>query len=204
MSGPTPGPLSGDFNVEEYVADYEFRADEGSYSPTENERALRVDAIHGALSEASLSLAPAAPVEASGSERERLARTIDPYAWDDGQYAEPGGKGQQWSQEAARKAADRVLALRPQPSGFLETLTDEQRIAALSHTGGDTHPQPSGEMLEQRFPALNGHLIRMASSGNTGSLTEWGAFINCIHEAVIARPAPVASGCQHSSGEGEQ
>ncbi len=64
---PTPGPLSGDFNVEEYVADYEFRADEGSYSPTENERALLIDAIHGALSEANLSLAPTAPVEASGS-----------------------------------------------------------------------------------------------------------------------------------------
>jgi len=65
---PTPGPLSGDFNVEEYVADYEFRADEGSYSPTEKERALLIDAIHGALSEASLRLAPTAPVEASSQD----------------------------------------------------------------------------------------------------------------------------------------
>ncbi len=71
---PTPGPLSGDFNVEEYVADYEFRADEGSYSPTENERVLLIDAIHGAFSEAGLSLAPTAPVEAGGSEREVVAR----------------------------------------------------------------------------------------------------------------------------------
>lgn len=75
-------------------------------------------------------LAPTAPVEASGSERERLARAIDPYAWDDAQYAEPGGKGQQWSQEAARKAADRVLALRPQPSG--ETRKLLERAAAIA------------------------------------------------------------------------
>lgn len=64
---PTPGPLSGDFSVEEYVAEYEFRGDEGSHTPNDDERALITDAIHGYLSEASYRLAPTAPVEASGS-----------------------------------------------------------------------------------------------------------------------------------------
>ena len=55
------GGQQGEFNVEEYVADYEFRADGegGCYTPTENERALLIDAIHGALSELSLSTTPA-------------------------------------------------------------------------------------------------------------------------------------------------
>ena len=104
---PTPGPLSGDFNVEEYVADYEFRADEGSYSPTENERALLIDAIHGALSEASFSLAPTAPVEASGSERERLIEVVL-------SFPETVDLPTQRAEDLANEVLD---ALRPQPSG---------------------------------------------------------------------------------------
>lgn len=44
------------FDVEAYVAEYEFRADGegGCYTPNEKERALLIDAIHGALSELSL------------------------------------------------------------------------------------------------------------------------------------------------------
>lgn len=151
-------------------------------------------------------LAPTAPVEASGSERESVAERVEALAdriddITDERHFPAFLLETAW--ELQRLAREEILPLlaRPQPSGFLATLTDKQQTAALSHTGGDTHPQPSGETLEQRFPALNDHLIRMASSGNTGSLTEWGAFINCIHEAI--RPAPVASGGQHSSGEGE-
>lgn len=113
---PTPGPLSGTFNVEEYVADYEFRADEGSYSPTENERALLIDAIHGALSEASLSLAPTAPVEASGSEREVLDRVRQMIVDCE---ADPEGPLMLSSSVAAEHARDlrTLLNPRPQPSG---------------------------------------------------------------------------------------
>lgn len=48
--------------------------------------------------------------------------------------------------------------------------------------------------LEARFPKLNDHLIRMASSGQTGSLSEWGDFINCIHEAAAPAPATARGG----------
>ncbi|WBT04856.1 hypothetical protein PFY01_09335 [Brevundimonas vesicularis] len=46
---------------------------------------------------------------------------------------------------AALTEGHEVVALHPQPSGFLATLTDDQRAVALAHTGNDTHPQPSGE-----------------------------------------------------------
>lgn len=60
-----PQPLetarANSFDVEAYVAEYEFRADGegGCYTPNEKERALLIDAIQGALSEISLSPAPA-------------------------------------------------------------------------------------------------------------------------------------------------
>lgn len=54
LSAPSREPEGGavrqviiGFDVEEYVDGYEFRGDEGSYTPTENERALITDAIHG-------------------------------------------------------------------------------------------------------------------------------------------------------------
>lgn len=37
--------------IEEYVADYEMRGDEGDYQPTENERFLIKDAIYGLIDE---------------------------------------------------------------------------------------------------------------------------------------------------------
>lgn len=39
------------FDVERYVEDYEFRSDEGDYTPDENEKGMLTDAIHGALAE---------------------------------------------------------------------------------------------------------------------------------------------------------
>lgn len=51
------------------------------------------------------------PAATPGGEREAIARAIDPQAWDDDLFAEPGGSGQKWRQEAALKAADRVAAL---------------------------------------------------------------------------------------------
>jgi hypothetical protein len=47
----------------------------------------------------------------SGETREAVARLVDPIAWDDGQYAEPGGRGQQWSKDMALKKTDAILAL---------------------------------------------------------------------------------------------
>lgn len=49
------------FDVEEYVDGYEFAGDEGFYTPTEDERALLTDAIHGVLSELSLATREEAP-----------------------------------------------------------------------------------------------------------------------------------------------
>ncbi len=38
-------------HIETYVQDYEWRADEGDHTPTEDERALIADAIHGLLAD---------------------------------------------------------------------------------------------------------------------------------------------------------
>ena len=161
---PTPGPLSGDFNVEEYVADYEFRADEGSYSPTENERALLIDAIHGALSEASFSLAPTAPVEASGSERERLIEVVL-------SFPETVDLPTQRAEDLANEVLD---ALRPQPSG--ET---REAIARLQDDADYfDHPEEGAETHRRA-------LCWVAKD------------IRTVLSAL--RPAPVASGGQHSS-----
>lgn len=123
------------FDVEEYVDGYEFRGDEGSYTPTENERALITDAIHGVLSELSLATreeAPAdpcashkaegisldpccptcyAPAEAGG-EREDVAEIIDPAAFDDGPVHPQHLSGRR---KLALAKADAILALRAQP-----------------------------------------------------------------------------------------
>lgn len=41
----------GTFDVEAYLADYEFRGDEGDYTPNERERILMADFAHGLLNE---------------------------------------------------------------------------------------------------------------------------------------------------------
>ncbi|NWE53668.1 hypothetical protein, partial [Brevundimonas sp. P7753] len=54
------------FDVEEYVGGYEFRGDEGGYMPTDKERELITDAIHGVMSELSCLSAPAPSSLAGG------------------------------------------------------------------------------------------------------------------------------------------
>ncbi|MDM8352854.1 hypothetical protein [Brevundimonas diminuta] len=49
-------------------------------------------------------------------------------------------------------------------------------------------PAEAGETIEARFPELNDDLIRMASTGNTGSLIEWGRFIERLQSALHAQP----------------
>jgi hypothetical protein len=51
-----------------------------------------------------------------------------------------------------------------------------------------TAPAEAGETIEARFPELNDDLIRMASTGSTGSLIEWGAFIERLKSALRAQP----------------
>jgi len=50
MTTPRDAALS----VSEFLADYEFRGDGGDYTPTEGERLLIEDAIHGYISQAAL------------------------------------------------------------------------------------------------------------------------------------------------------
>ncbi len=49
-------------------------------------------------------------------------------------------------------------------------------------------PAEAGAAIEARFPELNDDLIRMASTGSTGSLTEWGAFVERLKSALRAQP----------------
>lgn len=65
-----------DFNVEEYVDGYEFSGDEGFYSPTEDERALLTDAIHGVISELSLTTREEAPAEAGEDQFSRIEAIV--------------------------------------------------------------------------------------------------------------------------------
>lgn len=144
------------------------------------------------------SLAPTALVEASGSERDdrlkgvrsMLERVIGPTA----------------SVRIYEHEAKLILdALRSQPSGFLATLTDEQRTAALSHTGGDTHPQPSGEAREAVARIIDPASWELWDARPTflpSSRLDSFDKADAIFALLCARPAPVASGGQHSSGEG--
>lgn len=67
------------FDVEEYVEGYEFRGEEGGYMPTEDERALLTDAIHGVISELSLATREegGAVLQAFADEVARIAITDD-------------------------------------------------------------------------------------------------------------------------------
>lgn len=99
-------------------------------APTPGTLSSDASRIYRETSDASGRLAPTAPVEASGSER--------------------------WTEdmERERREADYERGFRdgqnnrPQPSGFIATLTDDQRAEILEYTGDDTHPQPSGETRE--------------------------------------------------------
>lgn len=51
LSAPAPSSLAGGevFDVEAYVADYEFRGDDGDFTPNAWQRVMLTDAIHGVL-----------------------------------------------------------------------------------------------------------------------------------------------------------
>ena len=146
--------------------------------------------------------APTAAVEASGSERDDEPTELEM------QRAEVVTALLRYSFEggAACDVADEIVGLlRPQPSGFLATLTDEQRTAALSHTGGDTHPQPSGETREAVRLALEDAdaLERVSEEADDNQWPDWAATMrqaaSRIRRLALIRPALVTSGGQHSS-----
>jgi hypothetical protein len=55
-------------SAHEYAMDYEFRADEGDYVPTDGERSMIEDAINGFLGENNISASPSAEIEALRTE----------------------------------------------------------------------------------------------------------------------------------------
>lgn len=153
-----------------------------------------VEAIYVAMS----ALAPTAPVEASGSERGQAGAVMDAL-W-------PLLGGNHTSAELGTEIDAAVSeALRPQPSGFIATLTDDQRAAALAHTGDDTHPQPSGETREALGDLIASNLLRLACRHKRDAKTfaEDGLdFADAILALLSARPP--ALGGQQGSGEESQ
>ena len=96
--------------------------------PERETTAERLERLYATLKDAT----PA--VQAAG--REEIAQAIDPDAWDDGQFAEPGGTAQRWSQDAARQAAERVLALAHPPAQDSESGGEVERVIALMREKG--------------------------------------------------------------------
>lgn len=210
---PTPGPLSGDDDMKLLIAHTiieDLRAQHPGIKQIDNERGdiwlpggstpqssgciVDIHSVAQAVEhEVRASLSPTAPVEASGSERDRLKRAIADGISNGYEQYDDASPAQR---ERYDMAAEAVLNLRPQPSGFLETLTDEQRIAALSHTGGDTHPQPSGETREAVAEIIEAAIVRHDPAIPLDSTLD-----DADRILALIRPAPVASGGQHSSGE---
>lgn len=63
-------------------------------------------------------------------------------------------------------------------------LLPEDADDILAHVERLSAEREESGTMEQRFPALNDHLLRMASSGNTGWLSDWGDFVNCLRAAI--------------------
>ncbi|WP_438852746.1 hypothetical protein [Brevundimonas nasdae] len=103
-----PQSVSPPFDVEDYVAGYEFRADGegGSYSPNENERAMLIDAIHGAISEAPLTppVGAAPPAQGEAVARKLSERDIHRFAVVSSDYSRPFMAGAYETLEAAIRA----------------------------------------------------------------------------------------------------
>lgn len=81
-----------------------------------------------------------------------------------------------WQGQMLRAFADMAAtALAAQPAasqpGISAPAEMDKKTPAVS---GEPETGGVGETIEKRFPVLNDHLIRMASTGTTGSLSEWG------------------------------
>ena len=88
--------LIGAFDVEDYVAGYEFRGDGGDYMPNDQDRSLLIDAIHGAIGEMQDNLRNAqSEAVAWGNITEFQPRFV-------GAWNTPAAKSRAWGQSPAR------------------------------------------------------------------------------------------------------
>ncbi|MFC5374020.1 hypothetical protein ACFPIF_15760 [Brevundimonas faecalis] len=133
-----------DFDVEEYVEGYEFAGDEGFYTPTEDERTLLIDAIHGVLSELSLAAAPA--TEEGGAFLTWLEREIDEASCAVGAEHQEGGAATE--REKARPA---ILSEVRAEYLALAIRSDDKPLL-------DEHMSPSPSMLATREEAPADHV----------------------------------------------
>ena len=161
---PTPGPLSA--QQEEAIAFNlcSLHGFDPAFVATQRDFAF---AVIKEYERARLSLAPTAPVEASGSEELWSVGSWLSAALDDPKVCDA-------MKSDIRDWFDNGGHLRPQPSGFLATLTDEQRGEALAYTGDDTHPQMSGETqeeIEAVLDRLNNENVRYMA--RVGGLSPW-------------------------------
>ena len=106
---PAPGPLDWDYDKVEMIADL---IEKYTYVMSKHNPDLARVAGHNSCAQHILAaLAPTAPVEASGSERERLISVMR-------DHIELGEIGSCSAEIVGHEeAADAILALRPQPSG---------------------------------------------------------------------------------------
>lgn len=210
---PTPGPLSGDDvkllvkgDVIECLGD--GIAPEGTLMTVTKVDESGIDVLDRGETNSfffetvagSFRLAPTAPVEASGSERETVLSILQAAvrSFDSGDTTNLNG------------VLDDILdALRPQPSWSEEVQTADTTHSRRLFFGDPGSPQPSGETREA--VAWRRRPIKEL----TGSGKEWvlygpedAAHYNAATDRYIIQalgvidPAPVASGGQHSSGEG--
>lgn len=74
-------PLPLHTSAHQYAMEYEFRADEGAYTPTDGERAMIEDAINGFLGEHDIAQSSSIDDTAKAAERERLRFEGDLDRW---------------------------------------------------------------------------------------------------------------------------
>ena len=203
---PTPGPLSDAERYEQAKRDFNRMRDDGSLPECDG-----CDASHRCMGVGNV-CNPTAPVEASGSERERMVETIKAAmkdAWED--HASDTGcwpadikrvsaRGPLrlmftpliWAQMTAELAADAILNLRPQPSGE----TREQVARLIDPKGWEVRDSQyrdiKGSTMHDRDRPL---AFANADYYTRDSLAKADAIL------ALIRPAPVASGGQQGEDE---
>ena len=175
-----------------------------------------------ALDGETMDLAPTAPVEASGSEREHGPKCWGKTSISDemmycycGSTDSPSGEtrealgGQKGDSETLRVLLDNLVIAQTLSKDIRQKATDEARsyLYDLRHT-----PQPSGETREsgdytmalaevqpfEDYPALADHIERMATTGRIGSMIEWDGFLSQLNATILAllSARPLALGGQ--------